>query len=188
MTVRNPAACSVYSPVQFCNCGSTYKRVQHPFYQFAYPVCADDCGEAPASYVVRKWIDGHCQEFSYDIKGRRIKTLDDCNRLALEISADVNAGTFVKANYKRKPRMQQISDTISDLIRDQIYPRRKDLKITLDDKLYIQEFMEPFLGEVGVFAISQVHLKEFIRTFHLKGEDQARAERLFNVIKQEIRL
>lgn len=127
------------------------------------------------------------QDFRYNKKTKKIKTLEDAYKLALELHEDCQNGTFKKSNYKRKSRIVTISDNISDFIQNNIFPRIKELHLTLDDKIWIEEWLEPFMCEVGVFTVSEVHLRDFISTFGFRGEEKERAERLFNLIKQEIR-
>jgi hypothetical protein len=182
---RHPASCFVLSPSANCSCGKSYTRQPHPTYPFTYPGC--ECGNVPPYYIVRKSVCKKQQDFRYDRKSRKIKTLDDAYLLALDIAENEKNGTFKKSNYKRKFGIISISDTISEFIKENIIPRARHLHMTLDDKIWIEEWLEPYLCDVGVFTVSDWHLKDFIRTFNLKGEDRERAERLFNLIRSEIK-
>lgn len=185
--VRHPAACSVLPATEICPCGNSYHRLQHQKYPFTYPHCPE-CEETPQFYKVRKSIAGHNTEFRFNSKGIKIKTLDDCNRLALEISYDIESGTFSKEKYRKRSRAAAISDTIADFIEEYIFPRQRELAFTHDDKVWMEDWLAPFFADVGVFVVSEMHLRDFIRTFRFKGEDQERAERLFNLVVGEIRI
>lgn len=186
--VRHPAACTVLpSSSNFCNCGNRYERLQHEIYPLTYPHCLA-CDEAPSFYKLRKVIHGRNVEVRFTSTGKKLKSLEQCYHTAHEMQVDADRGEFNPNKYKRRVCGITVADTVSDFIRDHIFPRQKELHLTLEDKVWIEDWMEPFMEDVGIFVVSEIHLRDFIRTFRFKGYDLERAERLFQVIKQEIRL
>lgn len=185
---RHPGTCSLYSPTTNCNCGSAYERASHPVYPLTFPICPS-CGESPSYYILLKRISPFkVLEFRYDKRGRRLKTLEACNRVSHEIHYDIEDGTFKESQYKRRSGTSAITDTISDFIEENIFPRQRELRISLDEKQWLQDYFAPFFADVGVFVVSKVHLRDFINTFRLKGAERARAERLFNLVVEQIKL
>lgn len=186
---RLPGACAVMPPQPKCNyCGETYKTLKnHPEFTelVSYPLCP--CGNTPEYYKIRKNTTcNHCEEFRYDSKGRKIRTLEDAIRVAHEIHVDVEAGTYSKKKY-HQPKTVTIYDTFSEFLHKYIYPRISKLHLTHDDKIWIEDWIEPFLCDVGVFVVSEMHLKDLISTFKMKGEEKERAERLFYSLTQQIK-
>lgn len=104
------------------------------------------------------------------------------------MAEEIQNGTFSRLSYRPKKGMLSITANISEFLRENIFPRYEKLQMTEEDKIWIEDWMEPFLGEVGVFVINELHMKDFIRTFKFKGSEKERAERLFNVVRQEIKL
>lgn len=187
--MRHPGACSIYMPTHHCpNCGTRYEKQAHPDYeQVTYWNCPE-CSTPPTHYKVGKTLNGHFTEFEYNRKGHRIKTLEDAYKLSLDVADEWMKGKFKKSNYKRKGRVCALSDTISDFFEIHIKPRVRRLKITQEDLQWAEEYMVPYMADVGVFTVSEIHLMDFIRTFRLKGEDQERARRFFKVLVKEIRI
>lgn len=181
---KHQGSCTVSAPAKACACGNPYNRIQHPKYPFTYPHC--DCDETPAWYSITKSVDGHKYEFFYDSKGRKIRSLDDCYRVSCEITDDVQSGTFNKAKYKKRIGTPSVSDTIEQFVRDYLFPNRRELRLSLDDKIWMEDWLVPFIADVGVFTVSEIHLNDFIRTFYLKGDEKERAIRLFNLLKSQI--
>lgn len=179
--------CSVFTPNRKCPCGGSWKRVQHPTYPFTHPICSV-CEEPPRTYEFRKFLNGHASDFGYTSKGVKLKNLDDVYSTSMQIENEYLCGSFSKYNYKKKKGSISISDTIDEFIQDHIFTDWKKLHMTLEDKIWIEDFMQPFFAEVGVFTVSEIHLWDFIKTFRLKGEDKDRAKRLFEVITREIKI
>lgn len=184
---RHPAQCTVLPVTDYCHCGGKFDQTPHRVLPVTHPECMD-CGSIPVDIRIRKTVDGHCFEFRYDNKNRRIRTLDDAHRVSAQIANEIAAGTFSRLHYKPKRGFISITSTISEFLRENIFTRLNELPVTEEDKYWIEEWMEPSIGDVGVFALSEIHLVKFIRFWNFKGEDRERAERLFNVVKQEIKL
>jgi hypothetical protein len=181
------SSCSIIASFKHCDCGGLWKRVPHQTLPINHPVCSE-CESTPKNYELRKVVKGKREEFRYNRHGCRIKSIEEAYKTSNHIDSAVASGTYSKLNYKKRRDGVCITDTITDFLEDHIYPRWKKLHMTMEDKMWIQDFLEPFMADVGVFILSEIHLAQFIRTFHLKGEDRARAERLFDVIRREIKL
>lgn len=189
---RHPAYCTLFPRVSCCDCGGEWKRVINDRYPFLIPLC-EECGALPNHFRLRKVTQySHFQDFCFDKKGKRIKTLDDALRVSLEIQADLDAGTYDKYQYRRKRNLISIQDTVSDFLRDHIIPNYKKLHMTLEDKIWLEDWMEPFLGDVGIFGITGetglIYLNKFIKTFRFKDYEKERAERLFHLVREQIKL
>lgn len=186
---KHPVAgyCEVFTLARKCKCGSTWTRITDEKYPFTFPACIT-CDSGPDTYNICKRIDGHRVEFFFNSKGFKMRSLDEVYATSLEIEKSVDEGTFSRQNYKKKRTAALISVTIEEFITTKIFPKWHKLHMTLEDKIWIEDYLQPYLADVGVFAVSEIHLMDFIRTFRLKGEDKERAERLFNVIRKEIKL
>lgn len=146
-------------------CESRLIRVRDQERSFIYPICPD-CGSLPSRFKIRKSHFGRVYEIRYDSHGRRIKTLDDIYRVGKEIHDLLQIGEFNYENYKRKDGFV-ISDSLEDVI-DKIRPK---MNLTEEEKDLFDDFLYPFLADVGLFALSPVHLHMFFRTYSVIRKD-----------------
>jgi hypothetical protein len=182
---RHLGRCILVSKPNLCTCGATYSRVTHDTYPLSYPACLE-CGDHPSYYIVKKSIASKCYEFRYTAKGTRIRTIEEALKVSTEVQMDYDAGALDLNKFRKKSesKMSFISSTISEFIEDYILPRHENF----EDREFLQEFMAPFFSDVGMFAASEIHLRDFIRTFKLKGERLERAQRLYSMLLDEVKL
>jgi hypothetical protein len=180
---QSAVSCSINSRTEFCSCGGSWKRTSHKL-GITQPVCAE-CGEFPSSYYIKKRVNHNLMDFRYNSKGLKIRSVEQALALAQQIEEEVRAGSFDRRKYQaRKCALYTIQDTLSDYIQDHFL---KLPFLSLEQKMFLEDFMAPYFSEVGVFAACKVHLEDFVRTFKLRGEKERMARQLFETVMSQVR-
>lgn len=173
--------CSVLSRCPTCDsCGTSYIRAFHPEYNFNYPRCPS-CSSVPKALKIRKSWKGEVWELRFDRKGRRIRNLGEAHQLAQNIQIELERGDFDILNYRRKHDLN-ISDTIDDLY--QIL--RPKMPLSDYERDLLDDYVIPFLADVGIFVLSPIHLFLFTQMYHsIYEEHGVTIDRLFESLLTE---
>ena len=167
-----------------CECGGEFIRQKHHALNVCHPVC-EDCGNGPETYKFRKYHAHKGYDIYQNNTGSRLESVESAVKTYEEITKEIERNIFNPAKYRRNGNGKLISETFSIFVRTR-FLKEFDQKLDTEDKQFILDYMEPWFSDVGVFAFGNIHLNQFLKTFHLSEEEQAQAFRLFGMIYDHI--
>lgn len=169
----------ICSAVKHCSCGGDFVRRPHPSYGVTSPFCAS-CGDEPPTFKYKRYVGTKWMDFRHTRRGHSLTSAKATMELAVEIENAIKTKKFDVRHYIKshghRYRMRPISQTISHLIEKYL----TKAKLPEEQEDFVRDFMAPFLGDVGAFAASEIHLNKFIRTFNFKDERKEWAQQVYS--------
>jgi hypothetical protein len=173
------AACSVFPISDSCpSCQGEWSKVPHQTYHRLNTYYCLQCRDICDHYKLRIYHDRTSKEFRYDVHGRPLKTIEQAMEANIQIRKALADGTFKKSNYEKVEDRSMFLHLAESSI--------KGKRLSEEESEFLEEYMAPFLADVGIFTVSEVHLMDFIDTFRLRGDRKEMAERVFNKVLTQI--
>jgi hypothetical protein len=158
-------------------CAGTWSKVPHQVYTRNSVYYCLKCRELCDRYSIRVLTEGGKNLFTYNHKGRPIRTMEQAAATAVQITHAIKDGTFDRSHYTRR-LAADVTMTFEEAV--STMPKRK--LFTEEEQEMLTEYITPHLADVGIFTLSKVHFYRFLATFQWKGERRELAERVFDKV------
>jgi hypothetical protein len=129
--------------------------------------------------IKKKLHDIYC-----DRNGSPIKNAEDAIALSKQIDREIAHDVFDPGNYCNARRNAEgtIAETLESFI-NRVVLKQFPEKEENPDYIYLREHIAAHMGEVGVFALGEIHYHLYVKNMRIiKQPDRDRVKRLFNLI------